>query len=313
MPSVDPRETFTNQYLSDVALTYRAPGAIGYRIFPAKGVPHQIGTVIGFDKVQWLRGASTQHNYGESPKTSLPATTVFSFNCQGYAHGAILHNELWDNSDIDVLGRLTENVLDRLTYDYETRCVSKVFTNVGTTFAAPVAFTVQSGNVGTSCPISYFNVLIETVRATTGLRPNTFVIPQQVMNVLQTHPDIRANGIGDTTQERLASILQIDPANLLIPTLRILTNQEGQPNTFADVWSTCVLAAYIEPASPSMRSFGLTFRFPGPGKGFSGPPPATEVFQVPDAESGRTVLYCRFYSDERVTVPELGALLTTGI
>jgi len=312
MPSLDPRDVALNKYLADYVLAYRPQGLIGPRLFPVQSVPNQSGTFASIVKDQTMRPASTLHNPGEEPKTSLVTLTTTSYYCQGYRYGAEAVYE-FDTSDFAVIDRLTDATLDRISFDQEMRCVTKIFTGVGSSLTAPVAFTVQSGNVNTSCPTSYFNVAIEAVRATSGLKPNIVVCPQQVFNVLMHHPDIRANGVGNTAVERLASVCQVAPENLLIPYARVLTNQEGQANTFFDVWSTNMLFAYVSPSGPSTATFATAFRWKGPGQGFDDGPPSLRAWLSRDDEKGTTCIYAGYYQDERIVDASLCFLLTSGI
>ena len=313
MASLDPRDVALNKYLANYALAYRPEGLVGNRLFPVQAVKNQTGTAAVFDRAQWMRPASTVHNPGEQPKTSLVNITTTSFYCQGYAVGAMATYELEDNSDVAILDRLTEATLDRISIEWEQRCFTRAVAGVGSSMSAPVAFTVQSGNVGTSCPTSYFGIAIEAIRATTGLKPNLVIVPQVTYNVLAYHPDIRANGLGNSFQERLASCLQITPEQLAVPYSRLLSNQEGQPNTFVDIWSSSIIFAHVNASGPSVTTFGTTFRWRGPGQSFGGGPPGTQAWLLRDDEKLGTTVYARFYQDEHVVLPECGFLLSTGV
>src|SRR5262245_17591025 len=286
---------------------------IAGQVFPVVGVPNQSGTAAVMAREQWMRPASTLHVPGERPKTSLITTTTVSYFCAGYAHGVNAAYELSDNADFAVLDRLTESALDRLAYDAEVRCATKLFTGAGSSYAAPVALTVQSGGIGNSCPTSYFNTALGIMRGNTGLRPNLVVCPQVTYNVLLTHPDIRANGIGETANERLASCFQVTPDQLLVPYLRSLSNQDGQPNPFSDVWSSTIIFLHVNPAGPNVATGTSCFRWRGPGHHFADGPPQTQAWLYRNDENGSSTVFARYYQQEAVLLPELVLLHTTGI
>jgi hypothetical protein len=70
-----------------------------------------------------------------------------------------------------------------------------------------------------SSPTSAFNMAIEAVRNSTGYRPNVWVIPQAVINVLGVHGEIGGKASGNFL-DKLAGQLQVERQNLLIPFCR---------------------------------------------------------------------------------------------
>jgi hypothetical protein len=91
------------------------------------------------------------------------------------------------------------------------------------------------------------------------------------------------------------------------------TSEEGQGDSFTDVWSTNVILAHVAPRPGIMvPTFGYTFRWTGPNIGANGP---RNFGMYTERDDKRKVQYLQtgYYQDERIVAPELGFQILTGI
>jgi len=165
-----------------------------------------------------------------------------------------------------------------------------------------------------SFPGSVTAVAQEAIIATTGYKGNVCVCPPQTYDVLLNHPDVYKHGIGNSAQERLASVLQVPVSGLIVPTVRVNVGQEGQVNSVTAVWSTSPIVAYVPPATgPNVPSFLYTVWWNGPKVSPGGPPASVQVQQFADPEDQTHHLFGRYYADIVLTAPELSFLVATGV
>lgn len=308
MAGVTPQDVLINGFLTDYSLVYRTPGLVAQRLFPVVPTDRQFGTIAVWNKEQWLRAASTAHAPGESPKQSKATITTVSYFCPQYAFGAALEHELQDNSDIpSVYEAHAGMVLDRLNVDFEIRAARTAFSGVGSSLVLSGAGAFSA--LTSSSPTSAFNLAAEAIRASTGYRPNLWIVPQPVINILSVHPEIGGKASGNFL-DKLAGQLQCDRDQIAIPTARPLNSQEGQPQTYFELWSSNIIAAYVSPAAPFTASFAGAIRWRG--RDSKGGPPGITMWQREDGEAKVTNVFGRYAQMEAILQPELGFLIATG-
>ncbi|MFW6074936.1 MAG: hypothetical protein ACOC9Y_05025 [Chloroflexota bacterium] len=99
-----------------------------------------------------------------------------------------------------------------------------------------------------------------------GVRPNTMVIPSDVMDALQTNQDIldriKYTQTGLVTREILQTLFGIP--NILVPDSVYNSANAGQDADLTDLWTDFVWLGFVAPR-PALRvlTFGLTFEYRG--------------------------------------------------
>jgi hypothetical protein len=296
---------------------YRPQGMIADQVFPVIPVEKQTNAYAVILKDNWLRRASTQRAPGERAKQEIFSVSSDTYNAVNYALGTNVWYETQDNADPphQPLARGLEFLKDKLMLDYEVRVCTKLQTGCGSSVS--LSGTAAWSDFSNSDPTGDFRIARQAVRATTGYRPNKVVLAQKAFDYLQYHPDIIRHaypgaGVGGmATLDKLAQVMQVE--NVIIGETILNTAQEGQPNTFVDVWSTQCFFLYVEP-NPGLLTptFGAAFRWGGPKIGRGGPG-NFNVMQKEDDEASTTKLWTGYYQDEKIVAPELGYRIDTGI
>lgn len=117
-----------------------------------------------------------------------------------------------------------------------------------------------------SNPIGDINTAIRTVKAATGVRPNTMLLSFDVMMTLKSHPDVRdavkyTNG-GQLSDDAFVAFLKgyFNLKNVYIGSAVYNSSVEGQADSISDVWTKDAWLFYINPSPSLMKaSFGYTF------------------------------------------------------
>lgn len=307
-----PPEAALNVLLSQYQYGYRVAGVCGQRIVTRFDTNQQFGTIGLYTRATHLRPQSTLHVPGEKAKSGSFEMSLTSYQCVGYQHGQTITAELMDGVEIDTLMRATDRVSDALALDFELRVRDRCFTSVDSTLTltGAGAFTAPlSSYVGSAAAWAHAAIVAQT-----GLTGTHVVMPQATYSVLLNHPEVVKHGTGANAHERLASIFQVEPANLLVPTCVFNAANEGQAPAYAPVWSSCILVAHVADAPSAMTPTFLAHIFwHGPRIGPSMPAGGVPIQAKRDDENFTWRVFGRYYSDERVACPELGALIQTGI
>ena len=315
MPSPTPETVHVDQLLSNVSIAYRPVGMIAEEVFPVVPVNKQSGLFPIYNKSNWFRIPNTRHSPGTNPNEVSFTVGSGQYICQKWGLGTDVWYETQRNADnpYQPLQDGTEFLRDQLALDYEARVFTLLSTGCGS--QQLLTGTDALNDFDNSDPLTVFRTARQAVRSTTGRRPNTCIIGQKAWDVLQYHPDlVRAAypgaGIGGTLQQdQFARILGVD--RILVGETIKNTAQEGQTDTFTDVWSTHIFYLYVEPSPGLMKpTFGYSFRWAYPN---DGTPPAFSINRMEAPKRESTELWTSYYQDERILAPELGFLIGTGI
>ncbi len=308
-------QVHVDQLLSNISIAFRNTSFIAPDLAPNIPVGKQTGLYAVYDKGHWFRRPTTRWVDGTNPNEVTFTVGSGNYNCRKYGIGHnVLHSTI-NNAD-DPFRPLEDGVelmRDLLSLDYEARVASTAWAGCGSsqTLTGTAAFT----DFDNSDPLTVFRTGRQAIRATTGKRPNVAVVPQKTLDVLTNHPDlIRAlfpgAGIGgQVDQAGLQKLLQVD--RLLVPDAIINTAQEGNSDSFTDVWSTSIIMAYVEPRPGIMKpTFMSSFIWSVPD---NGEPPAFSVKRRTDEKREVEEIWTGYWSDEKIIAPEMGFLIATGV
>lgn len=315
MPTPTPEQVHVDQLLSNISIAYRPVGMIADQIFPIVGVNKQSGLFAIYNKSNWFRVPNTRQAPGTVPNDVAFTVGSGQYITQKFGLGTDVWYETQRNADnpFAPLQDGTEFLRDQLALDFEQRVFNLCATGCGSSQA--LTGTDALSDFDNSDPLTVFRTGRQAVRSTTGRRPNVCVIGQKAWDILQYHPDlVRAAypgaGIGGTLQQdQFARILGVD--KILVGETIKNTAQEGQADTFTDVWSTHMFYMYIEPNPGLMKpSFGYAFNWTNPT---DGSPPSFSIKRREDLKRESTELWTSYYQDERIVAPELGFMIQSGI
>lgn len=316
MPNPTPTDLHHNRMLSDLSIAYRPAGMIGDQVFPVVNVGKQTDNYAIYDKGDWLRLNDTTRAPGETPKEVTFSVSSDTYNARNYALGTDVWYESEDNADAPFAPELDANefLRDQLMLAFEARVAQKLSTGVGS-FVALSGTDAWSDPINSE-PLTQVRIGRQAVRSTTGRRPNVAIIPQLVVDHLQTNPElIRAAfpgaGVGGTVgTAELQRLFMVD--RVLVPDMVYNTGVKGKEDAFTDVWSTNVYLLHVGPARLRSATFALAFRWTGPKIGRNGPT-GFQVYTREDGKKGVTELWTGYHQDEKIVAPELGFEIRTGI
>jgi hypothetical protein len=306
MGAMSPSEAALATFLTQVGLAYQGtPGAVAGRVMPRVGTDQQAGAFPVFNRADWLRAVgATGKAPGEKPRSFPYTMSSTSYYCRGYQAGENVNVELLDGSDpLDILARSTEHVIDILNTDFEVRASRALWAGVGSSATITLA-------ASTTAVASVAAIARQAIISTTGLAPNRVIIPAATYDLMNSHPDVTRQAVGSNGRERLGSIFDVAPENILVPTIVANFGQDGV-TSYAAVWSTSILVCYAaDQPGPNQASFAYQLHWNQGRVSQTVPSGAIQVATTRDQEAGTIRVWARAYAHELVTCPELGFLIT---
>jgi hypothetical protein len=128
--------------------------------------------------------------------------------------------------------------------------------------------TAQWNDYVNSDPVKNFKDRVRAQMALFMPRPNTAIIPWEVMTQLEDHPDfierIKYSERGILTQDIIGSIFGIQ--RMIVPGVGYNTANPGQTEALGFLWGKDVLLAYVPPrAGRGIPAFAYEFAWKYPG------------------------------------------------
>lgn len=320
MPAINPGDQHIDSLLTNLLIGFKPEGMIGDVLFPVVNVQKQSGIYAKVDKGNWFRIPDTNRAPGTAPREVSYTVSSDTYFAPNYELATTVAWETIDNADVPhrPLQRSAELVQTNLLLDFEQRVATTAWAGVGA--SATKTGTAAWNDLLNSDPLSDYETARETIRSTTGKKPNLCILPEKVLLKLRRHPDIvRAAypgaGVGGlVTADQIGQIL--DPTGsmrVVVPGAIKNTSAPGQADAFSDVWSTSVILAYVDPnPSPMQPTFGLAFEWSGPNIG-AGSPGGFAVQRRSDSKRKAEEIQMGYYRDEKIVASELGYLIATGI
>jgi len=308
--------------LSNLVIGYEPVNTIVQNIFPEVSVSKQSDKYYTWNKGDFFRvPASTlraEKTKGKSVVFNVSSDSYFADNY------ALVHEEAFEtmgNADQILKSRekRVRGLKNLLMLDWENRVGSQISSGSNVGSFTTLSGTDQWSDKANSDPIGDVEVGRQAIRSTTGILPNLAIIPELVMSQLIQHPDLidrvkytgENDRPGQVTMRALAALFQVD--RILVPQSIINTGEEGQSDSFSDVWGKNVVLAYVtngpdpDGVDPSL---GYTFRWNAPE--LQSLPFVAEIWNDPDGgnfENRRVMTY----QDEKITAPELGYVIDSAV
>jgi hypothetical protein len=245
------RDLHVDVPLSNVVIGRRPEGFIADMLMPTTMVSKQSDIYYKFRHLEWFRDQDrdlTLRAPGTEAKKRHITVTSDTYFAPNYALSTDWPVEDQVNADevLQWAESQSEALTDWLMLDWERRvetiCVAT--SNVGTVSTVASQWSDHTN----SSPLSDLNTKVEQFRQRTGLKPNTMILPQQVLTELRLNDQLRDVLFGQV-QGGLASAQQIgalvDIPNVLVPMSLVNTAAEADPQdgTLANIWGNhCWLA-----------------------------------------------------------------------
>lgn len=260
-----------NPVLSEIAIGYKHPSAIGYELFPRAPVNVRAGKVIEFDQSSFLL-----YNTARAPGANAKRIR-FGHSSTNYA---LVDNDLdvvvpWEHMqdatvtpDISLSTRAIRVVQRSLALgmEKEQADLARAAANYGTN-TDTLSGTDQWSDA-TSDPVNAVEDAKGNVADGTGEEPNVFWMSRAVFKQLKTHPDIiertKRVGLAAPTEQALAEIF--DVSKVVVGKMGYVDSLGG---TFNQIWGKDAGLVYVPPGEADSEmnieepSFGYTYELTG--------------------------------------------------
>lgn len=314
-----------NAPLTNISVAYIQSQAdfIADKVFPVVPVDKQTDIYWVYTKNDWFRDEAQQRAPGtESAGGGYRVDSTNTYSCRVYAYHKDIPDQVRSNADaaLDVDRDATMFVTQRLLIRRERVWANSYFRPAiwGNNFAGvannPGAGQfVQWDDYTSSDPVTDIKDGRMAIKGTTGFKPNTLILSEDVFEVLKSHPDIidryKYTSSQVITSDMLAKLFEVD--RVLVAGGVYATNNEGAAlDAYSWVMSRGALLVYSAP-NPGLLtpSAGYTFAW----KGLSGMGYATAIknFRMEHLESDRVEGQAAY--DCRLVAADMGAFFTTAI
>lgn len=254
--------------LTNISVGFPNNGFVGPQLFPQVPVAKQSDKYYVFGRETWgldpggdLRAPGTVAN--EIPGLKVSLVPYFA---QEHALQIPVTDEERENVDSpfspDRDG--TELVTMKLWLQREIfmRDLVQTAGNYPAAHTVTLAGTAQWNDYVNSDPIANIKAGVRQIHSQIFIRPNTIVIPWQVMTQLEDHPDfierIKYSERGILTEEIIASVIGVE--NVIVPGLGFNSANPGQADSLGYMWGKDVLLAYV-PARAGLKVPAYAYEF----------------------------------------------------
>lgn len=303
--------------LSNLVIGFEPEGFIVDQIFPEVPVAHKSDNYYVWNQGDFFRVRNTiraPKTKGNKVEYNVSSETYIAKN-----YALRTEESFEDMANQDKVLRTRQKDMRALKNDLMTDWEDRVARLV-TSGSNLGSFTTLSGpsqwsDFANSDPINDVEVGKEFIRSNTGKTANKIIIPQATMVQLKQHPDIVDRlGLGGNpeaprkvTAQALASLFEVD--TILVPTAIKNTAEEGQSDSFSDIWSDNVVIMHTTNGpDPDGRDPSLGYSFRWEAAQLGNRSWVAEVWNDPDGGDfeNRRVQYRQ---DEKITASKLGYLI----
>ena len=256
--------------LTNISIQFKNPGYIAEEVMPIIPVKLETSKFFTYDKSRFDAPPAARAERARYARVDWSVTTS-TYSANEYGLELQIDDRERQNAieplnlDIDTTEILTDMVLN----DREKRVQTAVMASASYTHSNTLNYsglTTAWDQGSTSDPITDIAVTgRETIRANTGLYPNTLVLGAKVFSVLKQHPLIidrlkynAPGGIGKGSLEALAALFEVDRVLVGLPLYR--SSNEGQTDALTDIWGKNALLAWINPR-PAIKQVSLAYMF----------------------------------------------------
>lgn len=259
-----------DKILTQISIAWPNNGFVGEALFPAVTVQKQSDMYYVFGREGWLpergdeRAPGTEAN--EIPGLQVATQPYFA---KEHALQIAVTDEERENADSplspdrDATELVTSKIM--LGRELAMKNLATTASNYATGNSTTLSGTAQWDQTGTSHPITDTRKGITTIHSKLFMRPNTMVIPFQVMSTLEDHADFLNRIIyserGIFSQDLLAALFHIE--KFVVPGVGYNSAVNyGAAETLGYVWGDDVILAYV-PDRPGLKTpaFGYEFQW----------------------------------------------------
>lgn len=262
-----------DKMLSNISIGYTNESYIGDKIFKPITVNKQSDKYYKFGMERFRTHADLRAPGTEANEISWTLSDD-SYFTEGHALRHAIADEEMQNADdeFDLETEATELVTEGILLNKEVDAANKVLDpnnyHADLRLTLGTAGTFKWSDYQDSDPIIDVQKAKEAIHRKSGVRANTLIMSEQVLNVLKLHPRIidvvKYVERGIVTEELLASVFGVDQILVGSALKSAVTNvgqaQAGEPEELDYIWGNSVVLAYIAPR-PGKKQISLGYSF----------------------------------------------------
>lgn len=256
--------------LTNVSIGWPNTGYVGEALFPSIPVAKQSNLYYIFGREVWALDPGGDLRAPGSIANEIPGMKVSTnpYYAKEHALQIPVTDEERENSDNpfnpDRDG--TELVTMKVNLGREVAMKNLVQTaaNYPSAGTTTLSGTAQFNDYVNSDPIKVIKDGIRQIIRQIYVKPNTAIIPWEVMTQLEDHPDfierIKYSERGILTEEIIASILGLE--KVIVPGVAIDSANPGQSSSLGFLWGKDIVLTYVPPrAGQKIPAFGYEFNW----------------------------------------------------
>lgn len=248
--------------LTQMSVAYQNGQLIGTQLMPRVEVNGRVGFYYVFDK--------SRFNINDSRRTGTSRANRISNGMSKTAFGPLSEHSLEEAVEYEVRDTYptphdarvdaTQDVTDALDLGLEKE-IADMLTNTSViTQNVTLSGTDQWSDYANSDPFDDIQTGIDTIKAASGVTPNTLTLGYQVWSKLRHHPDLLGRmsvaSVRVLTTQMLADLLGLE--KVLIGDAVHNTADEGQTAVMGYVWGKHALLSYTT-GRPGIRQISLGY------------------------------------------------------
>lgn len=248
--------------LTQMSVAYQNGQLIGTQLMPRVEVNGRVGFFYVFDK--------SRFSINDSRRTGTSRANRISSGMTKTAFGPLTEHTLEEPIEYDVRDSYptphdarvdaTEDVSEALDLGLEQEIATLLTATATITQNVTLSGTDQFNDYAGSDPFGVFQTGIDTIKAASGVTPNTLTLGYQVWSKLRHHPDLLGRmsvaSVRVLTTQMLADLIGLE--KVLIGDAVYNTADEGQTAVMGYVWGKNALLAYVS-ARPAIKKISLGY------------------------------------------------------
>ncbi|MGW6120448.1 hypothetical protein ACWFRF_15505 [Nocardia sp. NPDC055165] len=270
----------TNRYLgqdpilTNLALAYTNDDYIAEEFLPSTQVATQSGKRWVYDRGRFRpsKNGGKRAEGANSEEVIHKFTLGSPYFAEDHAKKSFITDEEDTNAKVtgrDPFSDATENITEIQMVDREVEAATLLTTsgNYASGHVTPLAGSSQWSDFGNSTPIEDVHAAISTIHRKLFVRANKIILPREVFDVIQDHPDFleraKYTQLGVVTTDLLARLWNVE--KVVIAGAGKNTARAGQTDTMGYIWGKNVIIGYVNPSQgDKVLTFGRTYRWQSP-------------------------------------------------
>lgn len=298
--------------LTQAALHYSNDKYIAEQVFPTIQVNFQSGKHYVYNQSRFRLENTGRGAGANSNEVKHRLSSGLPYYCEDHALKEFVPDEDVKNAapGMDPYMDATEMVTDLLMVDREKELADLITSTSNLTQNTTLSGTDKWSDYTNSDPFDDIETGIGTIHSAIGVDPTHMILGRQVWNKLKHHPDllerVKYSQKAVLTVELFASIIGMNPANILIGSASYNSADEGQTDARSYIWGKDVVLFYRpDGVKPKMMTLGLNYNWIGEG-GMK-----VEKLRGSDEEDrkGTYVRAGNWYYDQNIVAAAAGYLL----